>query len=275
MKSQKTADRLISHMKKGGLSLWLGMRPSAIKGRFTGPKVLMTSIPKSGTNLLENTLLHFPELRRHKGKTFQRFRTLDDETFRVLSRIKNGEFLVAHLPAFPSVVDFCRANRIKVLFMTRDPHDIMVSHFKYVSEIDTTHELHEYYKSLSSDDLRLMTSITGDHPRHDSIRDVLLKHLGWLADPNTLVIRFEDLIGSQGGGDDGRQRAAVMAIANHLGIEISDVDVDRICSKIYSQKTPTFRSGRIKTWEKYFKENHLRVFNRLTHHLMEPYGYGD
>ncbi len=40
-----------------------GLLPSAIIGRLTGPKVLMNSIPKSGTNLLENALSNMPHMR--------------------------------------------------------------------------------------------------------------------------------------------------------------------------------------------------------------------
>ena len=52
--------KYIKHIKSVSLSL----NTNNLSGRFLGPKVLMNSIPKSGTNLLEQVLLLMPYMRR-------------------------------------------------------------------------------------------------------------------------------------------------------------------------------------------------------------------
>lgn len=272
-KKQDSYDRIRIFLKRNIKAIILGLNLTAIKGRIDGPRVLMTSIPKGGTNLLENALFNFPILRRKLGRTFQRFRSIDSKTFKILSNIHNGQFLVAHLAAFPEVIEYCKRNNIKVIFMIRDPRDIMVSHCKYVAGIDSTHVLYEYYNSLPSDDARLMATIKGEHEMQDSVKDVLGKYGGWLYDDNTLVVKFEDLIGSNGGGDDRMQYAVVKSIGIHLGIDMTDEKIQYICSSVFNSKAATFRSGQINGWVKYFKPEHIEVFNQLAGDLMTKYGY--
>lgn len=272
-KRQGILDRIIIFIKRNIRAFIFGLTLTAIQGRFNGPKVLMTSIPKSGTNLLENTLFYFPILRRKLGRTFQRFRSIDAKTLKSLSRIRRGQFLIAHLAAFPEVVEHCRENSIKVIFMIRDPRDIMVSHFKYVFGIDSTHVLSEFYNTLPSDDARLMATIRGEHEMQDSIRDVLERYEGWLHDENTLVVRFEDLIGSNGGGDDQAQYNTVKNIGQHLGIAMSKERIQYICRRVFDNKAATFRSGQINGWLKHFKPEHMKVFNQLAGDLMARYGF--
>lgn len=272
-KKQSFFDRIKIFIRRNAKAFVFGLTLTAIQGRFNGPKVLMTSIPKGGTNLLENALFHFPILRRKLGRTFQCFRSINSETFNILSRIRNGQFLIAHLAAFPEVIEYCKINNIKVIFMIRDPRDIMVSHFKYVTGIDSTHVLNEFYNALPSDDARLMATIRGEHEMQDSIKDVLEKYEGWLHDENTLVVRFEDLIGSNGGGDDQAQYDAVQAIGQHLGMDMSKEKIQFICSRVFNSKAATFRSGQINGWIKHFKPEHIEVFNQLAGDLMIKYEY--
>ena len=47
------------------------LRSTAIVRRFVGPKVLINSIPKVGTNLVEQTLSQFPLLHRSGLRTLR------------------------------------------------------------------------------------------------------------------------------------------------------------------------------------------------------------
>ena len=47
------------------------------------------------------------------------------------------------------------------------------------------------------------------------------RYLGWLNDDRCLVVRFEDLIGENGGGADERQNATLKGILGHLRIKKS------------------------------------------------------
>lgn len=273
MKGQGRFSRLYILGSKQMRMALLGLRPDALKGRYCGPRVLMNSIPKSGTNLLESALVVFPMLRRAGGRTLMGWGSLDAKALKKVAAIKKGQFIAAHLPAFPELVSLVEREGIKSLCMIRDPRDLVVSHFKYVTSIDLTHVAHDYFASLPDDDARLLCSIRGVPALHASIRDVLANYEGWLTHPGTLIVRFEELIGGSGGGDDSAQMTVMRRIAEHLGIRVTEDELKGICSRTYSTKGPTFRSGKTGGWRKYFKDEHKRAFKELAADLLIVYGY--
>ncbi|MBI5885683.1 MAG: sulfotransferase domain-containing protein [Deltaproteobacteria bacterium] len=227
----------------------------------------MNSIPKSGTNLLENALLNLPSLRGGLLRTLMTLPGISDEVIAARIRgIKKGQFIVAHLTANPGLLSLVHDEGIRSLLMVRDPRDIAVSHFKYLTGMDLTHRFHGYFASLPNDDARLMASI-------DGVVGALRDYADWLDDPGTLVVRFEDLIGPAGGGSQDRQLKAVGDIASHLGIVISEKEIQEISLRIFSTKTPTFRSGRIGGWKKTFKPEHVKAFKDIAGDLILRYGY--
>lgn len=273
MKGQDRFKRLYILGSKQIKMTLLGLRPDALKGRYCGPRVLMNSIPKSGTNLLESALGVFPMLRRAGGRTLMAWGSVDAMALKKVADIKKGQFAAAHLPAFPEVISLVEREGIKSLCMIRDPRDVVVSHFKYVNSIDLTHILHRHYASLPDDDARLLCSIRGVPGMHASTRDVLVNYEGWLTHPGTLIVRFEDLIGGAGGGDDSAQMSVMRKIAGHLGIRVTEDELKEICSNTYSTKGPTFRSGKTGGWRKYFKDEHKKAFKELAADLLIVYGY--
>src|SRR5205085_10896012 len=64
-----------------------------------------------------------------------------------------------------------------------------------------------------------------------SIGDRLDGYTAWLDDPSVLVVRFEDLIGPTGGGDETRQKDTVAAVARHVGRELAPDEVERMARR--------------------------------------------
>lgn len=245
----------------------LGLRPDALKGRFSGPRVLMNSIPKSGTNLLESALLNLPLLRGGLRRSLVQLDGITDEAIVArIAGIKKGQFIAAHIPPKHVFLSQIHDGGIKSLLMVRDPRDVAVSYFKYVTYMDLTHLFRGYYVSLPNDDARLEAAIR-------DVADIYKVYLGWLDESDTLLVRFEDLIGPDGGGDRDRQLKAVRDITAHLGIEVSEKKIQDLSLKIFSTKTPTFRSGRIGGWKKSFKPEHIKAFKDVAEDIFARYGY--
>lgn len=88
----------------------------------------------------------------------------------------------------------------------RDPRDIAISNYVYITYIDSSHRLHKYFKTLNSDSERLMASIQGvegkdllDNISSLSLADHVNGYLPWIDKPDCLVVRFEDLVGVRRG----------------------------------------------------------------------------
>ena len=101
----------------------------------------------------------------------------------------------------------------------------------------------------------------------------LERYAGWL-DSGALVVRFEDLVGSAGGGADAARDATLRSIFEHLGAEVDDALVAGIGRRLFSSKSPTFHRGAIGQWRTHFDPEIEAAFaGTVGEDLMGRYGY--
>lgn len=250
-----------------------GLNYSAIKGRFDGPIVLANSIPKAGTNLMERLLVFLPGMRMAPFRTLLDWDGCSVRTTNRLLRLHKGQFINAHLPAHQGFPVWLTKQGIKTLFLIRDPRDVVISNYKYVNEIDTTHYSHKFIASLPDDDARLAAVINGIDGAVASVDELWRRFDGWLNDPNTLVVRYEDLIGEQGGGARDAQLASIRAISLHLGLHLSPSVIEHVGKNVYSTKSSTFRKGKIGNWKDVFSDEHVELFKARSGDLLVKLGY--
>ena len=104
------------------------------------------------------------------------------------------------------------------------------------------------------------------------IADILSGFEGWL-DSGALVMRFEDLVGSSGGGDDIRQRAALRSMYDFLGLDVDQRFIESVGNRLFSSRSPTFRRGTIGAWRQQFDPEVEEEFERTAGALVERFGY--
>jgi hypothetical protein len=135
-----------------------------------------------------------------------------------------------------------------------------------------------------STDERISRVLTGEYPipiylnRHfnlsGSIRELFGPYLTWWCDafPNVWRLRFEDIIGANGGGDVERQLRTVwgLQLALHVPGRPSDY-----CDRIFSRDSLTFRTGQIGGYLTDFTQNHHELFQQSAGDLLEALGYAD
>ena len=98
--------------------------------------------------------------------------------------------------------------------------------------------------------------------------------------PNVLVIRFEDLVGSKGGGNDLIQAQTITKIAAHIGASLPENKLKAIQSVLFGDTVflstmtdTTFRSGKIGSWRNCLTPTHIKYFNKHYAHLQKSLGY--
>jgi len=245
-------------------------------GRIAGPRVFVVSVPKSGTNMLTHTLSLFPGLRRAPMDVHL---PLAAQVAR-LRALWPGQVVSSHHPPAPELDACLEAEDLKLFFIYRDPRDVAVSNTYYIMRI-REHERHEFYASLPGHDTRLMTTITGHNwPSQDpeaivipSIDHTFRRQRAWLDHPRCLPVRFEDLVGPDGGGDEDMQRQTVRRIARHLGMRLSAGEIERIANRVFNRETGTFRRGQIAGWRREFNDVHKDAFKRVAGELLVTWGY--
>ncbi len=238
------------------------------------PPLLINSIPKSGTNLLDSLLKEFPGFAPRAGRTLMEWGGTSDRTINRISSIKSGYYQLAHLPMDEKLAIYLDKLGLKTVMIVRDPRDVLVSNYKYVLNMDVTHKSHKYIKDQPNNIERIKACIVGREGVIAPIYDVYKSYSGWLDSKNCLVVKFEDLVGSKGGGCDKIQREKVVAILKFLDVVVSEAELDHIVEKMKSPNTPTFRAGKTGGWKSHFDDELLSFFDDHIKDMMALYGYG-
>ena len=259
-----------------------GLVPEKFQSRVlssNAPKVLANSIPKSGTNMLLRLLYLMPSLYRPFHRTIVGSDSARLE--KTLCAIKNAQALPAHLYYSNKAEKLINDNKIKNIIIIRDPRDIAVSNYIYITYKDKSHRLHKYFKYILKNDTdRLLASINGISSEllgggepSLGLGKHLDNYLGWLSVDNCLVVRYEELVGDQGGGDNDESLRKIFAVAEFLEIDVSESNANKILNKLYSNASRTFNKGKIGGWKAVFEERHVNAFENNCGDAIKKMGY--
>ena len=260
--------------------------------------VLVNSLPKSGTNLLTSILELFPSLRFQQLTLNRNLRWhplnllpsadrclvgvdqpvwVTGRTLRhVLKKAGPSTYCSGHLPHSPVLESALLDLTIKTAVVLRDPRDVVVSQIFHVMQ-RKSHFLHSHFSSLPSDRERLMVAIAGiqDHRGRQiatGIREKLLMMSPWFSTSEAQIFFFEELVGEAGGGSREAQEAAILRLAELVGIALTTRKVREIGASAFGTGS-TFRSGRTGGWRQHFDDEIKTLFKEEAGSLLIDLGY--
>jgi hypothetical protein len=244
------------------------------------PKILVNSVPKSGTNLLVQVIEGIP------GMEKDRFYRKDTNYLRSLN-LRPGKFGVGHISYDKNYARRLKAKGIKHIFIYRDPRDIVVSWTYFLLNSLPDHAAYPLFKNrLKTHHERLMTAITGFEVKNSrmkkkhGIRNVKniydrYKHkFAWINDHNVCLVRYEDLVKGQRS-----RRRTLRQIVNFLWSDLKTLGrsksyiVRQMEKSIKPNHSRTFRKGKTGEWRKEFNENHKNEFKKVAGDLLIKLGY--
>lgn len=248
--------------------------------KITGilPSFFMNSVPKSGTHLLKNILqgmpsvTHDPKNEFYEGYSYQ----LKDHFYK-LGQMKPNEFGVGHVYYSPEWLHLLKRLNMKQIFLSRDPRDVVVSLVYFILEKYPNHPLYEYLSKEAKDQkqryMALINGIKIGKMNYPSISDSFKQYTGWLNDPNTLSITFEDLIQSIE-----LSRLTLVKITDYLWNGFTppiplDQMVERMEERMHHKYSLTFRSGKIGSWKLEFDDEIKTAFKKVAGNLLIELGY--
>jgi hypothetical protein len=198
------------------------------------------------------------------------------ETRKALSKVQPGQFCTSHLKHAENTREFLTTNKYKHLFIIRDLRDCLRSWVEYLTNLRShnyTPQWYYYLTALNSDEERLLAVMEGK----DRFLEPYTHHIdygsGWVDDPDTLVTRFEDLVGPDGGGDPELQLREIRRIADYLGLATPDEEVAAVRDRLWGGLTRTMNRGRIGSWGDYFTPRVEERFWEIYGTHMERLGY--
>jgi hypothetical protein len=251
-------------------------------------KVLFISIPKCGTHLglklLDAAGLVFIG---HPNAVQP-----SDNLISYLYDLRPGTYNAWHFFWTEELSNIIQSHEIKIVFFYRDPRAQLTSNMHFIKKTPQ-HPLHHYISEiLNSDEDRMIALIMGFNEYYGPVKgNVVEAGIGpyselpgglnnlyrtysrWLTEPNTMTVRFEDIIGSCGGGNDDAQRKTIHEILSFIGVSSSDSMVETLCSTLYDRNSVTFNKGRIDSWKEDFTPRIEEVFRRQCSELMKLWGY--
>jgi hypothetical protein len=193
--------------------------------------------------------------------------------FTRIIKLPANTFWSVHLFYNAEYANILRKQNYKTLFIYRDPRDQLVSFMFYMIKYQY---LWTGARGRSHDELITnlieTASFAGNSPPARGIAGLYRSYLPWFNEPHVLAIRFEDIVGSQGGGSDEGQLFMVRAVAEHLGLSVSDEKIATLANELFGG-TVTFREGKIGSWKKHFSENHKKRFKEVAGQLLIDLGY--
>ncbi len=266
-------------------SLVSTLRDHGAKRSLKHPVMLIT-IPKSGTHLVEKCLylmdnktlsynynekFNFPyrwkknKEKDHVPPNYWRGDLHPSVIQRVVLGIKRSysdrkTAYKDHLYYDEGYDNFLDGKNFKKILLLRDPRAVIVSFANMVKDgFESDHKIDFEDLLLDLIDGRQKNYISWASSRHTAypfiwevgICNFYKMYLPFIRSKNCLTIRFENLVGVNGGGTYVRQVHEIKQLAHHIGIVLGDNKVAEIMSNLFGNSA-TFHQGTIDGWKKYF-----------------------
>jgi len=233
-------------------------------------KTLVLTLPKAGTHLLKKLIIEITS--EHPYYT-----NIDQNPYLEPYILPDSKIIFNHL--YPGFDGFMYDASYKKVVLIRDPRDAVVSFMNWVSKTQwgswtPMHEL-ENFRNLTDDEKLLAAIVFPDE--YFGVHFFCVKALEWMRDPDVLVVRFEDLVGSKGRGDDQKQLQTIEAFADIIGYSLTRTQAKAIAENLFgpapNEDTTTFFKGQIGSWKECFKEEHKALFKERMGDILIQMGY--
>ena len=172
-------------------------------------------------------------------------------------------------------VNELKQDKYAMLFLSRDPRDVVVSQMQYATYMNKEHHLYHYYnEKFDTDEERINAAIHGIEDEVYGISSIKVRYegyAGWIKLPNVLPVKFEDLI-----LDRDATFVRILEFLKGRGLVLMTSDEEAIASMhaaVQPKKSGTFRKGQPGGWKEAFTEENKRIFKEENGDLVVRLGY--
>ncbi|OGO28924.1 MAG: hypothetical protein A2Z16_04955 [Chloroflexi bacterium RBG_16_54_18] len=246
------------------------------------PAVLANAMPKSGSHLIYQVAQGLSQLGPFVNPGFPPVnrdefndKLPDDQIVKNLMRLRPGDIAYGYIQSRTPFNSLLTQLGRAMIFVYRDPRDMIISHVFYATQMHTGHGMHAYYtKALGSMEERINAAIEGVEEPGSVLSPIAKKYqgyIGWLDEVSVLCLRFEDLIL--------KREKALGRILDYLESRgykpyyprQQQLEILQIAIK--PQKSGTFRKGQTGGWHEHFTDANKIHFKDLTGDLLHRLGY--
>ena len=195
----------------------------------------------------------------------------------LLSKVQNDEYIIGHMPYSEEGGYVVGKFISKTITIIRDPRDMVLSMLSHIGE-RPAHMSHNYlFNVLSTDSKRLEAIVCGYNNQHGNLTGILNMYnsmLKWKDLDHNITLKFEDLVGEKGGGQNKVQFDTINRMIKHLDLvnAVDDNDIVSIGLNSFG-KTSTFRKGVIGKWNSAFNSKDKDMVKKSLGGLLVRLGY--
>lgn len=240
---------------------------------FAYDKFVIHAIPKCGTHFLQATiteLVGVPTLF-----------TVRPSFAAKIKEAENKQRILRLSCAFnPSNLQILRQQNYKLISIYRDPRDALLSLAVYMRSLKGRGVKRDFFEVVPNfDDLSFSQQLLSLMNSKNNYFKYYFARLNWHIPSISYGVKYENLVGSQGGGDDALQVQEILNIANHINLPITFEEAQEVASKIYRSsgvemiEGKEFVHGKIGSWKKFMHPIHKDIFKEQFGDLLITLGY--
>lgn len=193
-----------------------------------------------------------------------------------LGQVGRGEYSHSHAPHSPELEQIFVDLGYRIILTLRDPRDQALSMANWYADDGSPDNHRRRELGPLPAERRLEIAIAGSRLSNGAgilgVREHFESVAGWRRSPIVETVRFEDLVGPDGGGSAEAQLRAVATLSNHVGVPLSKNRLQKISARLFGG-THTFRSGTIGKWRQRFTPDTVALFKEHANDLLIELGY--
>ncbi|UOF90560.1 glycosyltransferase [Fodinisporobacter ferrooxydans] len=251
------------------------------------PKILVNSVPKSGTNLLTQIIQGIPGMEQDRLDFYYHDENYSfHENYRELLKIQSGQFAVGHIPYHSNLAVECKQRLIKQIMIYRDLRDVAVSWSHFISTMQQ-HPLYPAFQNrIKSREQRLLAIIRGtkllpmeipngyEGDTYPNIYEEFKPIYDWMHSPDICSVRYEDLM-----KNEISRYTTLLKIVEFLWSDLKQLQLEKhdivrfMEQNINPERSATYRQGKIGSWREEFNQEHKEAFKRIAGNFLLELGY--
>ncbi len=229
-------------------------------------------IPKCGVHLSGKLIRTLFQKRIKKGPITQE--RIDESIAR--------NFIIRTTKSYdPSVIKLLKRNKFKSICVIRDPRDAFISFVMYMRTFEPGLKVRDFarvpdnFDQLSLDEqiTALFTDPSWNYCKYYN------KRIKWSQNQNSLLVKYEHLVGSQGGGDDGTQLNTLYKMLEYVNFPIDNEHVQTTADNLYNcwgskdVEGKTFTHGQVSSWKNILNKSQKKMIKKSWGDLLIQLGY--
>ncbi len=244
---------------------------------------VLHAIPKCGIHFIQRTLqLMIPKHILAAGACVSREK---------LASLDNDQMIIRlYSPYDPECMQMMQDTEHKIVSMVRDPRDALISHLFYMRSFPANLTQRDFFfvsqefNSLPIDE-QIHALIVGN-VHSQSYVNYYNERLGWALSGNCLIIKYEDLVGNAGGGNNSCRFMALKKLADYINMHLSRDHFEFIQKNMYAviqynteggidkgTERSDFHRASIGNWKTFLKEEHKVLLKQKIGQVLIDLGY--